>query len=864
MSKKKNNLNYIPASAKTAAQKKEEAKQSKRENLSPEMRAKLLKKRAWTLSVISLCFVLVLTLSILFASYTPTYYNEKTNKAPGSDVVSGIIANEEFGLSTLLYNNSVSTLLQQPYLPSDWTLSQTTATTAVSGIISRDESTKSKVQSDLKAVGITDTDDINAILANTDATADKDDKNVLLMYNKTSANTRAYSNSFSVAANSYLKVTVKVRADIADGEGAYIALKTSASDSKEAEVIFTGIKDADWTEYTFFVEGSKTSSKTLYLFVGLGTSDSKVQGWAEFDYAKAQTVKKVDYIKTVNENSSTTIKTKSYVNDINETNWFDSIFDNSPVMQKGVYNTTTKKYDLVALTPEVGVQNAEYELPFYDANTPVYKLSNTASSSENSVFMKLTNKLPVNKSVTSKYYRLSFWAKTTDIELETGAFFYARLDGTTEFVSINSVVTPTGDSDVNSGWKEFSFLFKPDNNLTYNAEIVFALGELRYANDNYAPVITDKKTTGNLYVTEFELKEIYPSEYDSASAGSNIAKVALASATSTGLITNGSFNSPIANASNNDTLTAFDPNGWNIVVPRANTADGVKYAPHSKDDVIFGIVGKSTVDVADYLGTSYADYFGHTGDDHVLAVKTKSATAIGFVSNSFTIPANSTYAVSVLVKASADNVANVYLTGDVAQTFKVAGIDADKYYQFREFDRKGYIKYNFVIKTGDIAKNVALELWVGDKDVDYANNAWDTTGFAPADTIVAFDEACADSITDKQFKDLVNAKEGNNNVFAKTETTEDDVVTDVKYTTAKQNIMVTDFGYADETGAIETDDDVTEEEKEEIVAPIDWLLFSSLILSVAVIIFLIAVICKKFKKAQKQTVEVVEDPDYKN
>lgn len=854
MSKKKNNLNYIPASAKTAAQKKEEAKQSKRENLSPEMRAKLLKKRAWTLSVISLCFVLVLTLSILFASYTPTYYNEKTNKAPGSDVVSGIIANEEFGLSTLLYNNSVSTLLQQPYLPSDWTLSQTTATTAVSGIISRDESAKSKVQSDLKAVGITDTDDINAILANTDATADKDDKNVLLMYNKTSANTRAYSNSFSVAANSYLKVTVKVRADIADGEGAYIALKTSASDSKEAEVIFTGIKDADWTEYTFFVEGSKTSSKTLYLFVGLGTSDSKVQGWAEFDYAKAQTVKKVDYIKTVNENSSTTIKTKSYVNDINETNLFASKFGASNVID--------------GVVPEIGVSNPGYELPFYNAsNLEVYKLSNPASSSVNSVFMKLTNKLTVNKSVTSSYYRLSFWAKTTDIELETGAFFYARLekeDDTTEFVSINSVVTPTGDSDVNSGWKEFSFLFKPDNNLTYDAEIVFALGELRYANDNYAPVITDKKTTGNLYVTEFELKEIYPSEYDSASAGSNIAKVALASTTSTGLITNGSFNSPIANASNNNTLTAFDPNGWNIVVPRKNTTDGIKYAPHSKDNVIFGIVGKSTVDVADYLGTSYADYFGHTGDDHVLAVKTKSATAIGFVSNSFTIPANSTYAVSVLVKASANNVANVYLTGDVKQSFAVADIDDDKYYQFREFDNNGYIKYNFVIKTGDIAKNVALELWVGDKDVDYANNAWDTTGFAPADTIVAFDEACADSITDKQFNDLVNAKEGNNKVFAKTETTKDDVVTDVKYTTAKQNIMVTDFGYADETGAIETDDDVTEEEKEEIVAPIDWLLFSSLILSVAVIIFLIAVICKKFKKAQKQTVEVVEDPDYKN
>ena len=189
MSKKKNNLNYIPASAKTAAQKQEEAKQSKRENLSPEARAKLLKKRAWTLSAISLCFALVLTLSILFASYTPTYYNEKTNKEPDPSVVSGIIANEQFGLSDVLYNGKVSNSLQQPYQPSGWTLTEKSVDQAIAGAISLKDDSKDKGKKDLEANGVS-TDDANAILTDTQTAADAD-KDVLFIYNKTATGTRA-------------------------------------------------------------------------------------------------------------------------------------------------------------------------------------------------------------------------------------------------------------------------------------------------------------------------------------------------------------------------------------------------------------------------------------------------------------------------------------------------------------------------------------------------------------------------------------------------------------------------------------------------------------------------------------------------
>ena len=848
MSKKKNNLNYIPASAKTAAQKQEEKKQSTRENLSPEARAKLLKKRAWTLSAVSLCFVLVLTLSILFASYTPVYYNEKTNKEPTSTIISGTIANEEFNLSKVLYNGKVSTSLQQPYYPSGWTLTDKPVSQAVSGSISLRESSKEKVEKDLLANGI-DADDVNTIMAEDEKNASSD-KNVLLIYNKTETDTRAYSSSFSVPANSYLKITVRARTSVANG-GAFISFKTSASDSKAAERAFTGINHSEWKDYTFYVEGNKTSSKTIYLFVGLGTSSDPVEGWAEFDFAKAEKIKKADYIaKTEGTIDETIEKTKSYVEHKNEKDLFDEVI--------GPKDNAIK--DVVPMIGELK------DLPFYNHEAlPVYKLENTDGGLK-STYMQLAKTLEIKQSTASPYYRLSFWAKTEDLKKETGAYFYVRLttedNKTVDYKSINLVSTSTSSSDLNSGWEEFTFLFKPDNNTSYKAEVVFSLGQLVYSEQNgYQPAISDVDTTGKLYVTEFELREIFPSEYNNASATSNLAKVALSTSGSTGLITNGSFDAPVSNASGEG---SHDPNGWTVEFPRTSTADGYEYVPHADSDLQFGIKSKNNASASE-LETLFA----HTGSSNILMINTTKATAVGFVSNSFTIPANSQYVISVLAKVSDGATANVYLTGDVEQSFKVATLTEDKYFAWNDFVTGGYTKYNFVIKTGDKAKQVSLELWAGSKDAKFENNAW--SGLTAAGSVIAFDQASADSITADQFKEIVERE----NVFTKTETedfikdenghatTEKEVV-EVKYETTKENVWVRDFSYVDETGAVDVEDDSDDSTDKTVVEPINWLLFSSLILSFAVIIFLIAVIYKKFKKVQTQkAVEAPQDPDYK-
>lgn len=870
---KKNNLNYIPASAKTAAQKQEEAKKNKRRDsyeLSAEAKSRLLKKRIWTLSVISLSLILVLTLSIIFATYQPTLYSEKTNTPPTEDAQEGLIKNQDFNLSALLYNGLHSQALQYPFMPESWSLSNKSINDSVAGIISRDEDEKANVIDGLKANGLTD-DQINKLLA-IDASenlADDADKSVLLINNKAPTDVRVYSNSFSVPANGYLEITVKIRTEITSGDGAYIALKTTTSDSAEAELQFTRVNtNGVWQEYKFFVEGSKTSSKTLYLFAGLGTDDNKVQGWAEIDFAKAVSAKKVSYIenaeKTDEELLAANTKTKSYVKDINDEN----IFDIYPV---GMLDSNGN-----AMTPKT---NSELgELPFY--GTPeVYGITNNDKQGD---FMQLSYNVPLNQSSASPYYRFSFWAKTEDIQNNTGAYFYVnlfdqngnRLASYTK--SFDLIKTSTDEDDTNSGWAEYSFLLQPDNTQAYEAEFVFSLGALKCdSNGVYSPADNPLKTTGSLYITELELKEIYQSEYTSASEGSSIVKVSITESTSTGLITNGNFDSPVANAYTGETTdvpSGYDPNGWSIKFPSAKDSDGnIVYTPHGNDDLLFGVLPKNADNVKkqEYLGANYEGFFGHTGDDNILAIRTKTNTAIGFVSNKFSLTANSYYIISFIVKTESANNVNAYLTGDIEQAFKVGDIAEDKYYAVEEYLTNGYTKYNFIIKTGDKAKSVALELWVGDKDAKYENDAW--TGLAATDSIVAFDEAKTQTIDQDKFDDIVNDKVDGKNVFTKTETkepvkdedgndTDETETTDVSYTTEMKNVWVRDFSYVDKSDAIDSDTD--EEETTNPTAPIDWLLLSSLILSVAVIIFLITMIVKKFKKVKKYD-ETPDDPDYK-
>lgn len=882
---KKNNLTYVPASAKTAAQKQDEAKQQRRRrssaNLSPEARKKLLKKRVWTLSVITLSMILVLTLSLIFATYEPTLYSEKTNTAPTEDTDSNLIKNQEFSLSKLLYNGLLSSAVSYPYLPDNWTLSDSSnANNSVSGVVSLGSDDTDRVTNGLKSMGLTDAQ-ISDILntdgfdnTQSDGSSDETetkDNSVMLFYNKTESNAMVTSNSFTVPTGGYLEITVRIRTSVTQGDGAFIALGTTSTYSSDsATVQFTGVDtDGAWKEYKIYVEGNKTSTRTVYLFIGLGTSSSPVSGWAEVDYATAVSAKKVDYLGA-SENSGD-VKTHTFVKNASE----DSVDIGSMIASGSVSAMTAEE-----ITGDANLA----ELPFEtSADRVIYKVSNAADSeSDNSYMMKFGERFHITQSTATPYYRFSFWAKTADItNNNTGAYFYAVIykaaaDGKPVLSytkSFDLVKTSTDEDDVNSGWAEYTFLLQPDNTKDYYVEFVFSLGELSPDGEGgYKIVNADFPTVGNLYLTEFEMQAIYQSEYSSASEGDTIQKVSVSGSASTGLITNGSFDSPVSNAYSEGSTgvpVGYDPNGWSISFPRHMTDSGYVYTPHSATDVLFGILAKNAdeSDKQRYLGSDYADYFGHTGDDNILAVNVKNPTAVGFVSNKFTLSANSYYIISFMVKASDYSNIHAYLSGDIEQAFDIKDLTDDEYFVVNEYENGGYLKYNFIVKTGDSSKSVALELWVGDKDAAYGESGW--TGLAESGTIVAFDEAKTQTIDETKFNEIVGSQDdAGNDVFTKEETKGQDengkeVVTDVEYTTEKGNVWVRDYSYTDTTASSSTDSgDSGSDDTTQPLEPINWLLLSSLILGVAVIIFLVTMIVKKFRFVKK-TNEIPDDPDYK-
>lgn len=84
------------------------------------------------------------------------------------------------------------------------------------------------------------------------------------------------SSSFSVASSQYLKVSVWVKTDSITGHGAYVALRTSDSQASSDyyAVRMENISTAGaWEQYSFYIEGAKNTSQTLYFELGLGQTE---------------------------------------------------------------------------------------------------------------------------------------------------------------------------------------------------------------------------------------------------------------------------------------------------------------------------------------------------------------------------------------------------------------------------------------------------------------------------------------------------------------------------------------------------------------------------------------------------------------
>ena len=144
--------------------------------------------------------------------------------------------------------------------------------------------------------------------------ASPDDDNIIMIYNEFPTAAKYKSSSISLPAGSFGKLTVYVKTldDIKPSDpdhpenyeyyGATIALS-----GMEEPIIIAGIDtDEQWVKYEFYVEGSPSTSKTMYVELGLGTgspSDSRgyTQGHAFFDAVSMDYINKAEFENALKE-----------------------------------------------------------------------------------------------------------------------------------------------------------------------------------------------------------------------------------------------------------------------------------------------------------------------------------------------------------------------------------------------------------------------------------------------------------------------------------------------------------------------------------------------------------------------------------
>jgi len=442
----------------------------------------LFKKRIISLSSIALSLAIVLTLSLVFATYQPPIRRElpATTNPDAQPSASGRIVNGDFQVTL-----NAGRLAMYPHTPQNWTITNRRPHETLSGVISLSDDRKARVERDLRSQGIPESfindtvfgtkllDDPRVELDN-DRYKERDyQENVMMLYNPANDGIPDYigsyqkvvSTSFSMWGGDY-KV-IRVWAKTAPGTQATITLRTSATTTTEEVPAFTvGNLSADeWHPYDIYLEADPSWSKTFVLEFALGTSGAPQTGLALFALAEMNDIKKAEYIAMhyVNEGDFTAaddiiIPARSVYGDlaglkIDEENELVTADGKSQLPRSwkrlrsyderreenkenvfwkddgGHYDVIEEKAaDKRSQNVTEGIASDwELDMPFYYEGQTVYRLQNfnTIKAKERENQSRLAfETLTIPPSTASSHYRVSFWIKTEGIRLNTGVYAY--------------------------------------------------------------------------------------------------------------------------------------------------------------------------------------------------------------------------------------------------------------------------------------------------------------------------------------------------------------------------------------------------------------------------------------------------------
>lgn len=559
-----------------------------------------------------------------------------------------------------------------------------------------------------------------------DAAAVEGHGSVFAIYNVADARMGFYTtNPLYFKRGGYYKVTVSLNTDYIESGSAYLALGKS-KDLSDNTIIPVG-KDTEnpgWKEHVFYVYANENTADELYFHFGLGKdSDNKAKGYILIDDLKI-------------EETDDTTQTGDYVTDNRfkptDNKLTDAFANKSGTDINGVPVTITgdgEEFSADDKTPYVSSNFSERNRKFTSAKATIAKFQTTATLQKDT------------------YYRFSVWVRTVDVPSTSGVVltvYDGDKDTNSAVKAIATFAAVTTDKDLAdsssslNGYRELVCYFHTASLQEQVVTFEISLG-------SGGAFTSSTLFSGTAYIANASLVETDYTKYNGASAsGTYEKKYDWYETLSSETFTNGQFQKYNysdtkffkdggVNEKGEFQSTSFGvPSGWTLKGEKDKAVAGI--VDVNRDALLSNLATKLGVPV-DTLKTAPfeckeedVETFGiYAGGDSYLFINSadveglaKESVRVGYVSNSFTLNANSYYKISVMVKVMGDSKASVYLMTDnnISETnvdSKFENIEASTASQ-----TGGWKRYTFYVKTGFSSISATLGLYLGGKDVDIA------------------------------------------------------------------------------------------------------------------------------------------------
>lgn len=559
-----------------------------------------------------------------------------------------------------------------------------------------------------------------------DAAAVKDHGSVFAIYNVADARMGFYTtNPLYFKRGGYYKVTVSLNTKYVENGKAYLALGKS-KDLSDNTVIEIAQKDSEnngWNEYTFYVYANENTADELYFHFGLGKdSDNKAKGYILVDNLKI-------------EETDDTTQTGDYVTD-NRFKPADNKLTDAFVNKSGADINGVP----VTITGDGEEFSADDKTPYV---SPIFSARNRKFTSAKATLAKFQTKATLQKDT---YYRFSVWVRTVDVPSTSGVVltvYDGDKDTNSAAKAIATFAAVTTDKDLAdsssslNGYRELVCYFHTASLQEQVVTFEISLG-------SGGAFTSSTLFSGTAYIANASLVETDYTKYNGASAsGTYEKKYDWYETLSSETFTNGQFQKY-----NYSDTKFFKKGGVNEKGEFQSTSFGVPSGwtlKGEKDKAVAGIVDVNRENLLNNLATKIGitaevlkavpvdandkpvETFGiYAGGNSYLLINSadveglaKESVRVGYVSNSFTLNANSYYKISVMVKVI-NGQASVYLMTDN----NIAETNVDSKFENIESSTAsqtgGWKRYTFYVKTGFSSISATLGLYLGGKDVDIA------------------------------------------------------------------------------------------------------------------------------------------------